>query len=267
MTVPDLPVTDAELHAYVDGQLAGDRVATVEAALLQDADLAARAAAYRAQNTALRAALDPWLAEPLPADLLAAALPRSGGRRQPSWKTYGGWAAMLVIGVAMGWGAREATLARAGVPTTFAQQAAFTHALYAVDARRPVEVSASEEQSLVTWLTKRTGQAARAPDLSSVGYHLVGGRLVAGNESPTALLMYENAAKERLTLQWRRLPPGTSGAAFRYDVENGVGVFYWIDAACAYAISGTISRPDLLAVAHVAYAQLVAPAVAPGKQP
>ena len=79
--------------------------------------------------------------------------------------------------------------------------------------------------------------------------------------------MYENAAKERLTLQWRRLPPGTSGAAFRYDVENGVGVFYWIDAACAYAISGTISRPDLLAVAHVAYAQLVAPAVAPGKQP
>jgi anti-sigma factor RsiW len=45
-----------------------------------------------------------------------------------------------------------------------------------------------------------------------------------------------------------------------------VGVFYWIDAACAYAISGTIGRADLLAVAHVVYAQLVAPAAA-GKQP
>ena len=267
MSVPKLPVSDAELHAYVDGQLGGDRVATVEAALLQDADLAARAAAYRAQNTALRAALDPWLAEPLPADLLAAALPGSKGRPQPGWTTYGAWAAMLVIGVVLGWGAREATLARAGVPTTFAKQAAFTHALYAVDPRRPVEVSASEEQSLVTWLTKRTGQAARAPDLSSVGFHLVGGRLVAGNQSPTALLMYENAAKERLTLQWRPLPAGTSGAAFRYDVEDGVGVFYWIDAACAYAISGTISRSDLLAVANAVYAQLAAPPPVPAKPP
>jgi anti-sigma factor RsiW len=266
MTIPEMPVTDTDLHAYVDGQLPGARIEAVEAALLLDADLAARAAAYRAQNTALRAALDPWLAEPLPADLLSAALPASGRRPLPAWKTYGGWAAMLMIGTALGWGAREATLERAGVPTTFAQQAAFTHALYAVDQRRPVEVSASEEQSLVTWLTKRTGQAARAPDLSSVGYHLVGGRLVAGNEVPTALLMYENADKERLTLQWRRLPPGTSGAAFRYDVENGVGVFYWIDAACAYAISGTIGRSDLLAVAHVVYAQLVAPAAA-GRQP
>jgi anti-sigma factor RsiW len=201
MSTPEMPVTDIELHAYVDGQLPVARIDAVEAALLLDPDLAARAAAYRAQNTALRAALDPWLAEAMPADLLSAALPASGRRRPSAWITYGGWAAMLVIGTALGWGAREAALARAGVPTTFAQQAAFTHAIYAVDQRRPVEVSASDEQSLVTWLTKRTGQTARAPDLSSVGYHLVGGRLVAGNESPTALLMYENADKERLTLQ------------------------------------------------------------------
>ncbi len=177
------------------------------------------------------------------------------------WLRYGGWAAVLVLGIAigglLGWGARDATLLQSGVPTTFARQAAFTHALYAVDQRRPVEVAAGEEQSLVTWLTKRTGRQAFAPDLSSAGYHLVGGRLVAGNQKPTALLMYENADKERLTLQWRPLAPGTEETAFRYDVENGVGVFYWIEDACTYAISGTIDRAHLLAVARLVYGQLV----------
>ena len=51
--------------------------------------------------------------------------------------------------------------------------------------------------------------AVHAPDLNSVGYALVGGRLVAGNEKPTALFMYENADKQRLTLQARKQPAGT----------------------------------------------------------
>jgi anti-sigma factor RsiW len=261
MMSEDPPITDAELHAYVDGQLAAGRMDAVQAALRRDADLAARATAYRAQNAALRDALEPWLDETVPANLLAAAAPRRGFGGA-GWKTYGGWAAMLVLGIALGWGTRELTLERAGVPTTFARQAAFTHALYAVDARRPVEVAASEEQSLVTWLTKRTGRQARAPDLAQDGYHLVGGRLVAGNETPTALLMYENGAGQRLTLQWRPLPPDTGEAAFRYAVENGVGVFYWVDASCAYALSGTIDRSNLLAVAHAVYDQLAVPAPA-----
>ncbi|MEO6749630.1 MAG: anti-sigma factor, partial [Casimicrobiaceae bacterium] len=88
---------------------------------------------------------------------------------------------------------------------------------------------------------------------------LVGGRLLSGNEKPTALLMYENAGKQRLTLQWRKLAPGTEEAQFRYDVENGVGVFYWIDDACAYALSGSLDRRQLLAVARVAYGQIVGP--------
>ena len=75
-----------------------------------------------------------------------------------------------------------------------------------------------------------------------LGFALVGGRLVAGNEKPTALVMYENAEKQRLTLQWRKQEPGAGETAFRYALENGVGVFYWIDDQCAYALSGN-ARP------------------------
>ena len=69
------PIPEADVQAYVDGQLAPERAAAVEAAIGGDPDLASRIATMRAQNAALRDALDPALAEPIPAHLLAAAVP------------------------------------------------------------------------------------------------------------------------------------------------------------------------------------------------
>ena len=45
--------------------------------------------------------------------------------------------------------------------------------------------------------------------------------------------------------------------------ENGVGVFYWIDDACGYALSGNVDRAQLLKIAHVVYGQLAAAEAAP----
>lgn len=255
MTNP-LPIDDEVLHAWVDGKLPAARRAEVDEAIAHDPDVAARATAWRTQNALLREGMDAWLDEPVPARLIHAA---TGRPRLPHWRTWAAVAATFVVGIALGWSGRDLSLAREGIPTTFAREAAFAHAIYAADARRPVEVAASDAQGLVTWLTRRLGQPAHAPDLTSVGFELVGGRLLAGNEKPTALLMYQNAARQRLTLQWRKLAPGTEEAQFRYDVENGVGVFYWIDDACAYALSGSLDRRQLLAVARVAYGQIVSP--------
>ena len=261
------PIDDADLNAYVDGQLAADRATEVEEALQRDAGLAERVFALRALNAELTDALDPILAEPIPERLLAAATPPRAGQRPPRrWMLPAfAAAATLVLGLGIGWTVRGVLIEQSGTPTTFARQAAFTHALYAADARRPVEVWANEEKSLVTWLTKRLGHAIHAPDLNPLGYALVGGRLVAGNEKPTALLMYENADKERLTLQVRKdakhvdaKPGGAGDTAFRYAIENGVGVFYWVDDDCGYALSGTLDRTQLLALARVVYGQLAA---------
>jgi anti-sigma factor RsiW len=68
--------------------------------------------------------------------------------------------------------------------------------------------------------------------------------------------MYENAAKERLTLQARKQPPGTDETAFRYAVADGIGVYYWIDDQCGYALSGTLDRTQLLAIGRLFYGQL-----------
>jgi anti-sigma factor RsiW len=77
--------------------------------------------------------------------------------------------------------------------------------------------------------------------------------------------MYENAEKQRLTLQVRKdtrhidaKPGGGGDTAFRYAIENGIGVFYWVDEDCGYALSGSLDRTQLLALARVVYGQLAA---------
>jgi anti-sigma factor RsiW len=258
----NLPVHEEELHAYADNQLAPARAEEVVAVLAREPALAARVAEIRRQNAFLRDAFDPWLAEPLPRRLLGAATGRSL-RGKPRWQPWAALAASLVLGVGAGWFGRGEVLQLAGTPVTFPRQAALTHVLYASDANRPVEVWAAEEQRLVSWLSKRLDFPLHAPDLNSVGFSLVGGRLVAGNEKPGALFMYENADRQRISLLVRKDGSPSRETAFRYAFEDGVGVFYWIDDVCGYALSGRIDRGQLLAIARVVYGQLAAAEAAP----
>jgi anti-sigma factor RsiW len=255
-----LPLSDDDVHAYADDKLPESRKAMIATALERDPMLAARIAAIRRQNADLRDAFDPWLAEPLPRELIAAAQPPRGARpARSAWELPAlASAAALVIGVGLGWMGRGEVLQLQGTPTTFPRQAALTHALYATDVNRPVEIWANEEDRLVRWLSKRLNFALHAPNLHAMGYELVGGRLVAGNARPAALFMYENADKQRISLLVRKDNESTSESAFRYAFEDGVGVFYWIDDNCGYALSGRVDKAQLLAIARVVYGELVA---------
>ena len=262
-----MPLSEDDLHAYADNRLSSERAQEVSETLAREPALAARVAEIRRQNVLLRDALDPWLSEPLPPKLLLASARASGRSRLPWLRSALAVAASLLIGVTIGWFGRDEILQLEGTPVTFPRQAALTHALYAADVNRPVEVWAAEEQRLVTWLSKRLGFQLRAPDLQSAGFSLVGGRLVAGNEKPAALFMYEDADKHRISLLVRKDSPGSHETAFRYAYEDGVGVFYWIDDNCGYAISGRIDKTHLLSIARVVYGQLVAFEATPPPRP
>ena len=186
-----VPVSDDDLNAYVDGQLPPERAARVAADVEGDPAFAARAAAIRAHNAQLRNALDPWLSEPLPRELIGAATSSKSHRRglgRRLWPVLA-TAASLCIGVAIGWLVRGEVLQQAGTPVTFQRQAALTHALYATDANRPVEIWANEEERLVRWLSKRLSFQLHAPSLNDVGFALVLNRVVArrGNDADRCL--------------------------------------------------------------------------------
>src|SRR5262249_53551435 len=62
----DSPVTEDELHAYVDGEIAADRRGAVEAWLASHPEDAARVAHWRAQADAIRAHYGMIASEPVP---------------------------------------------------------------------------------------------------------------------------------------------------------------------------------------------------------
>ena len=80
----DSPVMDAELHAFVDGELAVDRRAAVEAWLATHPDDAARVAAWRAQADLIRARYAGVPQEALPRQLQIDRL----NRRARHWSRY-----------------------------------------------------------------------------------------------------------------------------------------------------------------------------------
>jgi anti-sigma factor RsiW len=213
-------------------------------------------AELRALSQALHELYDPVLDEPVPERLHP---------RPPRWRPMAMAAAWVAIGVAAGtiagwqlhaW--RVHVPPQAEVPG-FVKRAAVAHAVYSPEVRHPVEVGVDQEQHLIAWLSKRLGTPLRVPKLDQVGlgYQLVGGRLLPGDNGPVAQFMYQCKEGMRLTLYVRANAPGTNETAFRYAAEDKIKVFYWIDRKLGYAISSAdISREDLLAVADAVYKQL-----------
>ena len=252
-------VSEAELHAYVDGGLAAHRRAEVESWLAAHPEDAERVAAYRRLGEELRARYEPVLAEPIPAELMRV------WRRQPRWRTAALVAIWVGLGIAVGGYAgwqlhalRAAPIALTdGVGVAMARRAAVAHAVYSPEVRHPVEVGADQEQHLVSWLSKRLGVKVKAPNLGEAEMSLVGGRLLPGDSGPVAQFMYQTERGRRLTLYVRAETAPHRETAFRYARENNVGVFYWIERECAYAIaSADLNKEELLRVATMVYKQL-----------
>jgi len=94
----------------------------------------------------------------------------------------------------------------------------------------------------------------RAPDLRRAGYRFIGGRLLPGDKSAAALLMYEGQGGQRVTLYWapdfRR--PRDSGLLYA-SMEHGTRVYYWLDEECGYALaSADVSQTELRDLAQLA---------------
>jgi len=168
-------------------------------------------------------------------------------------------AAGIAVGVVAGWqlhATRAVATVQAEVPG-FVKRAAVAHAVYSPEVRHPVEVGADQEQHLVAWLSKRLGAQLRAPKLDELGYFLVGGRLLPGENGPVAHFMYQSKQGTRITLYVRANAASNNETAFRYAAEGRVKVFYWIDRRFGYALSSAdISRERLNTVANAVYRQL-----------
>ena len=245
-----IPVTEDELHAYVDGELPAERRGDVEAWLASHPEDSERVQSWRSMAELLHARYDSVVNEPVPRRLEIERL----AQRPRRW--FMGAAAASVAAFMLGGGAGWLAHGAAVGPSTlqsFTTDALDAHRLYVVEVRHPVEVPGDERAHLQAWLTKRCGWTVRAPELQATGLKLVGGRLLPGPSGPASFLMYEGSSGERFTVYTARIEGGST--QMRYTTMDNDGALYWADSGVGYVVSGGNDRGRLTEVAQAVYDQ------------
>ncbi|AJC80101.1 anti-sigma factor protein [Rhizobium etli bv. phaseoli str. IE4803] len=250
-------VTEADLHAYADGQLPEAARPRIEAYLADNPDEAAMVAEWQAQNTGIRT-LFAGYDKAKDTDPLLVTPPRAIPPPPNRWTVAAAALVVFALGAVSGhYG--PALLERPALQLagseTLPKQAETAFMVYAAEVRHPVEVFADEEAHLATWLGKRLAiQNLKIPNLQPLGFKLVGGRLLPVDGRPGAMFMYENQAGERLTVMVGRNKENRT-TSFRFASSGNLETFYWIDGELGYAVTGEISREALRAVAEECYRQ------------
>jgi anti-sigma factor RsiW len=251
MIRPDT-VDESELHAFVDGELSAARWNEISAWLEDHPREARLVAAWRRDKEAVRDAFSRPDDDVVPARFESRLRAAPGSWRWHAPAAVAAGLAILLTGVLIGWllGNRSgAEHARALV-----ERALVAHRVYSPEVRHPVEVAASDSGHLVSWLSKRLGKALIIPDLAPQGYSFLGGRLTTAVDRPAALLMFEDAGKNRLTL-FLVADGDFDRSEFRIEERGDLIACYWIDDDFGFAVAGAVERDQVMKIAEAIYEQ------------
>lgn len=244
------PITEDDLHAYVDRVLEPERQAEVAAYLGDHPDVAKRVASFTDQRELLRTALAPIAEEPLPPELNLSRIIEQRARRPFSIPWAIAAVLLLFIGGAGGWVTRGALQESPGGLVALAQEATASYNVYAPDRVRPVEVRASDSAQLVQWVSDRLHRPVRVPDLAASGYRLMGGRLVATQQGPTAMFMYDDDHGSRIVLLTRPMKSADQNTPMTSQSQGDVRGFVWADDGVGYSLVGQAAPEALRPIAN-----------------
>ncbi|MGQ8632335.1 anti-sigma factor family protein [Agrobacterium sp. DKPNP3] len=253
-------ISQDDLHAYVDGLLSDEDRAAVEAWLSERPEERIRVEEWQKQADILRNAFTAYATtHPRDVSMLNPPAANNAARLKPALVKIAAGLMIFVAGAAAGRllpasfsTPQDVTLAAA--TTDIPSQAKSAYLIYASEVRHPVEVGAGEQQHLATWLGKRLGYPFAIPDLSKLGYDLVGGRLIPVSGKPGAMLMYQDKTGRRVTVLIGHNEESRT-TSFRMASADGIETFYWIDNELGYAVSAELTRKEVQAIAEECYRQ------------
>jgi anti-sigma factor RsiW len=243
------------LSAYCDGELDPQDRAAVEKYLTENHDARRVVDSINTQKQALKSAYDSVLEETVPQSLTDAInAKRTASSGWTKWAQVASVA--LLLGATAGWfGATWNINDRMSqnVADAFQNRALDAHIVFASDFSHAVEVSGANPVQLQNWLERRVGAKFGIPDLTSKGYGLIGGRLLAEGDKPAGLLMYEDAkTKQRLSIYFAK-NDRLDNTPMRIQYRDKLMTCFWTEPDLVYALAGEQPKDEMLPLAELAH--------------
>jgi len=250
-------VTEAELHAYVDGQLDTAGRVEVEAHLQRHPEAAARVMAWLRLRDEVRLFLADDEARPAPPATVG--LARRLERRL-GWRSFGlglrrGLAAACLVGAGglahallgglLGAPLVGPTVAASPVPAFVDEAAEADHAV-----RLELAAGHAPYPALMPLAAPRTGGLVPVPTLRG-GLRLLGSDLVPWDGGAAVLALYDAGGGRVVTL-FAAEAETLEASPPRASPGPGPAAVYWRAGPFAYALSGDLPEADLLAIAREA---------------
>lgn len=257
-----LPIDDALLMAYVDGELDPVTRRRVDELLEQNAAVRDRVAMFRRSGDLLRSAFSEAECTPPPERLVA----RTKQILKPSLRLWQArWAFPVAASIA------GLVIGNLAVPKNFGigqsasskldhllEEVREYHGVFARETEHVVEVPAARRDHIEAWLGNRVHYPFSVPDLTARSLSFLGARLVAIGGGVVAQLMYVDRNGEHIAL-CVAFTEDKLDAPIQSIQKAGLRVMGWAEGHHAFFVAGPKFNPEVEPIAKSLPALLQGP--------
>ena len=246
----DHSISEADLHAYIDGGLEDERMRVIEAYLDEHPEEAERVRAYARQRLEIARYLDAEMrVKPLRTERLVRRLSQALALRTARPWLMRSLAACLLV--ALGWGARDANLpSLSATLPVFANEALEAHETV-VNIDLPLsEILRAEPNTLVRYLASHDRADLPMRAIALDGLVARGAQLVPWDEGTALQFVFEESGSGQRVTLFVAVPMESANFAPRQTRINGASMVYWQSGRVAFVLSGDMPEQTLSAYAQ-----------------
>lgn len=129
-------------------------------------------------------------------------------------------------------------------------QAAMLHDVLGSGAVERIDVSADGIESSLDWMSAQMQRKIESPKLDEMGWRVVSGHLVRGDDGPLATFTYETGDNSQITVIMSAHPDEQPDYPFQVRSVSGTSVAYWTRDGVDYAVTGEQDVSRLVSLAR-----------------
>jgi anti-sigma factor RsiW len=117
-----------------------------------------------------------------------------------------------------------------------------------LQAEHLIDVPSSDRHTVKPWFQGKLDFSPPVPDLSELGWTLIGGRLDYVDDQPVAVIVYKRKLHNINVFVWPN--HGSADSAIKQEDAQGYQIFHWNGAEMTYWVVSDLNSAELLDLAH-----------------